>query len=220
MKNKQNKNIQQNHHIINCNNRKIVIHHTHILGDELILSLLKDNDVLFFDDCLYSQYLFLKKNNHILLYKNIICILGFSASLYRTNQIPFIEDSAIIHNRIHINDNLALGGFMSLNELRELLKYDNIFLAGHGSKHLNLEKMNLEKTQQTKLFISDINEMLQLFKKFSFQTNIFVYPYAYYDFPCSEIIIKNNGFKYIFGYKNNMRMSIENIINKNYTYNY
>lgn len=77
--------------------------------------------------------------------KNIVCILGFSASLYRTTQIPFVEDSAIIHDRIHANDEHALGGFMSLDELRELLAFDNILLAGHGSKHLELSKMNLDK---------------------------------------------------------------------------
>ena len=197
--------------LTDINIRKIVIHHTHILGDQLILSLLKDNDVLFFDDCLYSQYLFLKKNNNILLSKNIICILGFSASLYRTNQIPFIE---------HAKDNSALGGFMSLDELRELLAFDNIFLAGHGSKHLDLQNMRLEKLQQTKLFIEDINEMKQLFKKFNFQTDIFVYPYTYYDFPCSNIIVRNNGFKYIFGCKNTMRMSIENVRFQKFDCNY
>lgn len=206
--------------LTDINSRKIVIHHTHILGDQLILSLLKDNDVLFFDDCLYSQYLFLKKNNNILLSKNIICILGFSASLYRTNQIPFIEDSAIIHNKVHAKDNSALGGFMSLDELRELLAFDNIFLAGHGSKHLDLQNMRLEKLQQTKLFIEDINEMKQLFKKFNFQTDIFVYPYTYYDFPCSDIIIRNNRFKYIFGCKNTMRMSIENVRFQKFDCNY
>lgn len=77
----------------------------------------------------------------------MVCVLGFSASLYRTTQIPFIEDSTIIHNRIHVNDESALGGFMSLDELKNLLTFNNVFLAGHGSRHLKLENMNLSKIQ-------------------------------------------------------------------------
>ena len=68
--------------------------------------------------------------------------------------------------------------------------------------------------------IEDINEMKQLFKKFNFQTDIFVYPYTYYDFPCSDIIIRNNRFKYIFGCKNTMRMSIENVRLQKFDCNY
>jgi hypothetical protein len=50
-----------------------------------------------------------------------------------------------LHERYHSNDNDSLGGFMSLDELRELLEYDNIIIAGHGAKHLELEKMHLKK---------------------------------------------------------------------------
>jgi hypothetical protein len=34
---------------------------------------------------------------------------------------------------------------MSLDEIRELLLFDNIFIAGHGAKHLELEKLNISK---------------------------------------------------------------------------
>jgi hypothetical protein len=109
---------------------------------------------------------------------------------------------------------------MSLDELRELLIFNNIFLAGHGSKHLELSKMNLDKIHQTKVFMQDISEMMQLLEKFNMTTNIFVYPYTYYDFPCAETILRNNGFNYIFGYKNHMRLSIENIFNGIYNADY
>ena len=42
-------------------NRLIVAHETVAFPDN-ILDLLQQNDILFFDDCLYSQYVFLKKN--------------------------------------------------------------------------------------------------------------------------------------------------------------
>lgn len=68
---------------IDINSRKIVIHHTHLIKD--IMSLLKDDDIVFFDDCLYSQYLFIKKYIQELQLKNITCILGFSTRILRSS---------------------------------------------------------------------------------------------------------------------------------------
>lgn len=62
--------------------------------------------------------------------------------------------------------------------------------------------------------------MKKSFEKFNLSTDIFVYPYTYYNFPCAKTILKNHGFNYIFGYKKHMRMSIENIAVKNYTCDY
>lgn len=211
MKNIKNQNVKR---LTDINSRKIVIHHTHILDDQLILSVLKDNDVLFFDDCLYSQYLFLKNNNHILRSKNIICVLGFSTRLYRTHQIPIIENSAVLHNRYHSNDNDSLGGFMSLDELRELLMYNNIIIAGHGSNHLELNMMNLTLIQQSQVFIQDISNMTKELKHFNFYTDIFVFPYAYDVFPCAKKIVYNAGFNHIFAASDSQRIEIE-ILAKN-----
>ena len=33
--------------------RRIVVHHTHLLGNGM-LKALKDDDIVFFDDCLFS----------------------------------------------------------------------------------------------------------------------------------------------------------------------
>ena len=195
------------------NTRKIVIHHTHLIND--IMSLLKDNDIVFFDDCLYSQYLFIQKHIKELQLKNIICILGFSTQIYRTNQIPIIEDSAILHKRYHSNDNDSLGGFMSLDELGELLEYDNIIIAGHGAKHLELEKMHLKKIQQSQLFTQDISIMTNDLKTFGFYTNVFVFPYAYDQFPCAKKIVYNAGFSYIFAACDSQRIEIESLIKVN-----
>ena len=197
---------------IDINSRKIVIHHTHLIKD--IMSLLKDDDIVFFDDCLYSQYLFIKKYIQELQLKNITCILGFSTRILRSSQKPLIQHSAILHNNIHSNILDAYSGFMTIDEIQELLQFCNVYLAGHGAKHLNLEKMNLSKIQQTKLFAEDISIMKKDLDKLQLDTNIFVYPYTYYDFPCANTILKNNGFKHIFGYKDTMRISIENLVNK------
>lgn len=207
MKDDQKKN--NKHFIINCDSRKIVIHHTHLIDD--MMSLLNNNDVVFFDDCLYSQYIFIKQNIKQLQDKNIICILGFSTQIYRTNQIPLIENSAILHDRVHANDYLAFGGFMTIDEIKELLSFDNIYLAGHGAKHLELEKMNLSKIQQTTLFIKDVVEMKKSFEKFNLSTDIFVFPYAYDSFPCAKLTINNLGFNYIFAAYDSQRIEIESL---------
>lgn len=195
---------------IDINSRKIVIHHTHLIDD--IMSLLNDNDLVFFDDCLYSQYLFIHQNKQQLQAKNINCILGFSTQIYRTTQIPIIENSAILHDRVHADDNTAFGGFMSLSELRELLCFDNIHLAGHSAKHLELEKITTSKLQQSQIFNKDITLMKKDLDALNLNTDIFVYPYAYDDFPCAETIVRINGFRYIFAGKNSKRIEIETLI--------
>lgn len=192
------------------NKRKIVIHHTHLIDD--IMSLLKNDDVVFFDDCLYSQYLFIKNNIKSLQLKNITCILGFSTKIYRTHQKPIIEKSDILHNRIHNNDIDAYGGFMSLDEIRELLNFHNVYLAGHGARHLELEKTNLSKLNQTKLFNEDVKEMRQDLDNMGFDTYMFIYPYDYYGLPCSQLILNLSGFKHIFNSYNNNRIYIEDVL--------
>lgn len=67
-----------NETISRANSKKIVIHHTCYIDDDIILAALCQNDLVFFDDCLYSQYLFLKKYAKVLADKSITCVLGFS----------------------------------------------------------------------------------------------------------------------------------------------
>lgn len=67
-----------NETISRANSKKIVIHHTCYIDDDIILAALCQNDLVFFDDCLYSQYLFLKKYAKVLADKSIACVLGFS----------------------------------------------------------------------------------------------------------------------------------------------
>lgn len=41
--------------------RRVVVHHTHLLGQRIV-DFLHANDIVFFDDCLFSQYNFIKEN--------------------------------------------------------------------------------------------------------------------------------------------------------------
>ena len=68
--------------------------------------MLQQNDMLFLDDCLYSQYVFLLKNIDALKDKNIACVLGFSTSIFRREDRLPIYDAhcAEFHNRVHSGD--------------------------------------------------------------------------------------------------------------------
>lgn len=193
-------------------NRKIVIHHTHLISN--ICEYLQDGDIVFFDDCLYSQYVFLKDNINWLINHRIICILGFSAMLFRAAEKPIYGiKSAELHDRIHNGDKSALAGFMSIAEIQELLTFSNIYLACHGSWHLDLQHMNLSKIDMFKAFNNDVVQAKKLFAIYGFITDIFVYPYAY-DFFISDKILHNNGFKQIYAGKNSKRIEIEELISK------
>lgn len=192
--------------------RMIVIHHTFLFED--IMSFLNDNDLIFFDDCLYSQYVFIQKNLNKLKTKNIYCVLGFSSKIFRqNNEIPIYEaDCALFHSKVHNGDNDAFNAYMSINEIKELLEFDNIYLACHGAWHLDLKNMNLTKFQQMHAFNIDIQQAVVDLNKFKFTTNIFVFPYAYDLFPLAYNILKNNKFNFIFAGQKSKRIQIEDII--------
>ena len=120
--------------------RKIVIHETCCYDDWQILNVLQRNDMLFLDDCLYSQYVFLLKNIDALKDKNVACVLGFSTSIFRREDRLPIYDAhcAEFHNRVHSGDKSAYAAYMSISEIEELLKFENILLACHGDAHLDL----------------------------------------------------------------------------------
>ena len=202
------------------NPRRIVIHDTFKIKEQ-ILNYLQDNDLVFFDDCLYSQYKFLIDNIRQLVQKNISCVIGFSSKIYRQkeNKPIYEANCAEYHVKVHNNDLNALNAYMTLDEIRQLLQFDNIYLAGHGAQHLDLQNLNLDKLSQTSRFKIDFNNMLIDYANYKLKTNIFVYPYAYDNFPFADLIVKKS-FSYIFAGKNTKRIQIEDLIcKKGFIYN-
>lgn len=202
---------------------RIVIHHTHVIGDKAILECLKPNDIVFFDDCLYSQYVFLKGNANFFAESGIDCVLGFSAGLYaleNANQIYGIESKALhdvcnakIRN-IEIADALRgylpeMTGFMKVSQVKELLEYPFCKLALHGCCHLKLENMDggfLVKTQE---FIDDLKAGVARFNELGLQSDAYVYPYAY-PLTISDVVLRKYGFKIIVG-SDILRIPIESL---------
>lgn len=197
--------------------RRIVIHHC---KPGLIQpGLFTHNDILFFDDCLLSQYYFIKNNIENL--KNNKIILGFSSGLARPEnffKINFLE-SDIVHQAINKSMKKAIdkpppeiGAFMSVNEIKTLLQYNNIQIALHGCVHLKLENI-ANKTDRLMAFKCDTEDGMLLFNNYGFQSQIFVYPYAFYE-SGYNYIVKKYGFLKTYACPDAYRISIESILNE------
>lgn len=204
--------------------RKIVFHHCFEYLDNFKDNLEKkinDYDLIFFDDCVYSQYVFIKKYYEIFRRKNCFLVIGFSSSLYRND-----EDSPIlnittsdIHNECnkfifsyldrYEYDIEELCGFMSISEIKELLSYDRIYLALHGCCHLNLNN-NESDICKCINFTNDIRDGITLLKNNKLNTNIFVFPYDF-SIPLFDVSLYHNNFIFIFGGKKTQRIPFESL---------
>ena len=133
--------------------RIIVFHECYAFSDS-VKYILKSYDLLFFDDCVYSQYVFLKKYNDFFKANNIFCIIGFSSGLLRKNESKPIEiiKTKEIHDKVNAKIRswkdinklpIECNGMMSLEELKELNVDDNIFIALHGCVHLHLHELHM-----------------------------------------------------------------------------
>lgn len=206
--------------ILLSSKRKIVFHETCYFENQEILRLLSDNDLLFFDDCLYSQYLFIKDNMSFFRKRYINCILGFSGNIYRREHFNpnFFAICSDCHDKIHKNEYLAYNSYMSLLELDELLANDNIHLAAHGFNHLDIQNEKRSEISKCKQFFNDIDCMIEQYKSFQLTTNLFVFPYAYDKILLSYSYLKKKGFKYFFAGENTKRITIESIISQNFRF--
>ena len=205
--------------------RRIVVHHTHLLENNWDEKLLEDEDLVFFDDCLFSQYVFLKNCQKTIARKHIECILGFSSGLYAdessSSQIYDIK-SSVIHDccnqRIKTLEDAnqlrssipEMNGFMKVSQLKELLDLPFCHLALHGCCHLKLEKeKNLLK--KIKTFNQDLQSGIENLTRLGLSVpQIWVYPYVH-SFPTSDIALKKSGFSQIVGSQSLFRISVENL---------
>lgn len=195
-------------------NRKIVIHETCRYGDKQILNALQHNDMLFLDDCLYSQYVFLMNSIDALKDKSIACVLGFSTSIFRREgQLPTYDaNCADCHARVHNGDMSAYDAYMSIDELKQLLVHENVFLACHGDCHLELAKCN-SKLKQLADFKKDIADATQKLKMLGMSTNIFVYPYSYDGMLLASKVLRQHSYEHLFAGHGSQRIRFESIVN-------
>lgn len=205
--------------------RKIVIHHTHLLPNDCH-SWLKPQDLLFFDDCLFSQWIWLKKNLKFIAQNNIDCILGFSSGLYATEDAKQLEkvESHVLHDACNdaircvedadkLRNSLPeMNGFMKVSQLKQLLELPFCHLALHGCCHLNLqnEKNLLKKIQ---MFKHDLDSGCKRLNELSLVTSTYVYPYVY-SFATSDSMVRHYGFSQVVGGSADkiFRIAIEDLV--------
>ena len=192
--------------------RKIVIHGIPEAGN--ILDSLKKGDVLFFDDCLHTQYRFVMENRETLLSNMTVMVFGLSTSLIREEGDSPRDDlsSATFHEMFHRGDMAAKHGFMTLGELKEVLSLDNAYLACHGDLHIDFRYSPKGSWQKNLLdFRGDVECSLKTMKDLGLpKTDIFVYPYAV-ELPMSRTMLKSMGFRYFFAGSDSKRIPIEYI---------
>ena len=162
--------------------------------------------MLFLDDCLYSQYAFLKEYADKLKKRGIVCILGFSTKIHRNEGAPMqYAVCAECHDKFHTGDMSVLNAYMTVDEIKELLANDNVYIACHGARHLKLEDVTPAHLQM-KMFEADLQEAVDDLSSFGLHTNIFVFPYAYSDILYAYAILKHKGFYCIFAGKGTLRI--------------
>ena len=203
--------------IYKSNRRMVVIHH--VLDDDFVISRIKENDLLFFDDCLYSQYIFIEKYHKRLLEMNIVCVMGLSTKAIRPENMTGIAnvESHVLHNEMNthiktMNDDISgdfISGFMSKSEIDEIIKLPNVFLALHGCCHLKLENIN-NVLKRMETFISDTYDGIKILKELGYNTNIYIYPYDY-EPSIGNTFLRRVGFDFIFGGNDTKRIYIENL---------
>ena len=190
-----------------------------------MIDFLHEDDIVFFDDCLFSQYNFLKENQDFFEQTSIDCILGFSSGLYASENAKQVHEvgSHVLHDACNSristivdadrlrDELLEIGGFMKISQLKELLQLPFCHLALHGCCHLNLqnEKNLLKKIQMFKL---DLDSGCKRLNELGLTTTTHVYPYVY-SFATSDIALKRAGFKQIIGGLDKIfRISIEDLV--------
>lgn len=120
--------------------RKVVAHSAHLVSG--MADALLPGDLLFLDDCLFSQYAWLRENYASLRSSRIDVVLGLSTELIRpAGKTPIVETSDKLHAEWHAGNIDSLAGFMTEAEIRESLSLDGVWLACHGAKHLDLERV-------------------------------------------------------------------------------
>lgn len=197
--------------------RKIVIHHCHL--DNEIIQKIRPRDLVFFDDCLYSQYLFFKMNEQALNDLTVDCVFGLSTHLLRDASIKpiYAIESHVIHDAVNetfrqneefnqLPDECA--GMMSLAEVQDVLKHSIAHLAFHGHNHLDLNGVGL--VEKIRLFSKDVKVGADCLKSLGLRTDIFVYPYAH-SFFTSQKILERNGFVQTFAGETTKRIPIESL---------
>lgn len=200
------------------NSRRLVVMH-HAFNLQNACDCLKPGDVLFLDDCLYSQHVWLQENISKLASIDVLCVLGLSPCLVRPKHVGawFDVASYTLHDAINSSMHASekqLSGFMSADELLADSKMQNVYVALHGCMHIDLHRFDafFEKVKE---FKREVLHGIEMYKSiFNEQPLMYVYPYAY-EIPGAASFLRRCGFQMQFAGNGAKRIPIENLCNAN-----
>jgi hypothetical protein len=177
--------------------------------------MFRPGDAVFFDDCLASQYLFVRR--HMPEMRGVRVVLGFSPGLARPDGAPPIEymDSAAAHAAVNAAMRAPgdappdeIRAFMSEAEVRELAAA-GAEVALHGCMHLNLRETP-GRTERLAAFRRDAEDGARMLEAAGFAPGAFVYPYAF----CEDgygYIVEKLGFREQYARPGAYRIAVENL---------
>lgn len=178
--------------------------------------LFKEGDVVFFDDCLYSQYRFFEEN--IAALSGVTAVFAFSPGLFRRDGQPPIDDvdSAEVHKAVNARVRTWLDprpdqarAFMTAAELRSLARLGSVKIALHGCVHLRLEDVP-NRTDRLVMFRQDARDAVRLAALHGFETDMFVYPYAFCE-DGYEHVLRRLGFRETYARPGAYRIAVEDL---------
>jgi peptidoglycan/xylan/chitin deacetylase (PgdA/CDA1 family) len=139
--------------------------------DERLFDLPLENYVLTFDDGLYTQYQYIEELNKIKTEKiffissNIICV-GEQSTEY--------IDCVSAHEKA-FNGNTE--NYMTLEQIKHLMKCPNVTIGGHGHNHVKLASLN-KMTHKIYNIVEDSKAMVKWFEcNLGFKPTKFCFPY-------------------------------------------
>lgn len=114
------------------------------------------------------------------------------------------------HDKFHNGDMSALQAYMSIDEVKDLLLYDNVYLACHGAYHLKLDniKDNYSKAIE---FKKDLLTAIEELRQYELNTSIYVFPYAYSRILNAHNMLFKCNFIHVFADEENKRIQIEDL---------
>ena len=150
-------------------NRKPVLM-IHDMREEF-LSLPLENYTLTFDDGLYSQWHFLPQLERINTDKVFFISTGFICDGEQSHVFP---NSQLAHDKGRAGQ---LEDFMTIDQIKQIIKTPNCFVGGHGHQHVRLNELT-RRTDQIKIINSYTRTMLAEFaNKVGITPDRFCFPY-------------------------------------------
>lgn len=143
-----------------------------------ILNIPKDslaNYILTFDDGLYSQYYYWNHFNSISTEK----ILFITPKILNPSSTLQIIDISSRNAHYNYFANKDISGFMSLPQLKKLMRSKNTIIGGHSFSHFKEKHSEFKNLEEQFLFIKDdTQKMVDWFKNtLNYNIDHFCFPY-------------------------------------------